>query len=364
MEYPPQMDHGLWAGTKSAFRLLPSLMAAAGLVTILTPAAVWACSAGQTPEKAIPLAGATNVSTETSIVLESQSSNPGPLTLLVNGQPAGPVSLTDLGAGFPRTRFWRLNIGSEGQSAPLLPDAEYVLTTARPVNGPGELTRFRTGPGYDKTQGRPAVIRSLRLWRVRYPLSEIQSGNCVFAEYHGFIAVDYQPAEIPNTAPAGVVHTFSLRPQHGGLEQTMVYAEETPFLGLPPTGEHPTPIGAWHPDLDPTRAHCLTITAFGDGDRARLAVTSNVVCADVVEVSATGAPPPPGHTGGTSGGNTGGTSGDGTGGASSTGGISGTGSPSPGSGCSTSGEPHATASAATLGLFVLVLTAAVRRRRA
>jgi len=310
--------------------LAPLLAAAAGSMAVTCSTTAWACGGGSTPEKALPLPGTTNVSTETSIVIESQSSEPGPLALLVNGQPVAPLSLMDLGPGFPRTRFWRLLIGTNGQSEPLLANSEYVLTTGRP-DSPTELTRFKTGPAYDKTEGQPAVIRGLRLWRVRYPLSDIQSGNCVFAEYHGFITVDYQPAEIPNTPPAGVVHRFSLQPRNGGLEQTMVYAEEAPFQGEAPVGEHPLPRGEWQPDLDPTRAHCLTISAFGDGDRARLPVTSNVVCADVVEVTATGAPPP-GNSGNSGG-------------------------------CSTGREPRAPASGTALALLSILAGAAARRRR-
>jgi hypothetical protein len=138
----------------------------------------------------------------------------------------------------------------------------------------------------------------VHLWRVRYPVADIGSGNCVFDEYTGFITIDYVPATIPNTAAASVVHTFTLAPKNGGSAQTFVYTGDTPFTGAEPTGAYPQPTGLWQPELDPTRSYCLSISAFGDGDIARLSVSSQSVCTDVVQLSAAGAPPPPGAGGG------------------------------------------------------------------
>jgi len=129
-------------------------------------------------------------------------------------------------------------------------------------------------------------------------LADINSGNCVFAEYHGFITVDYDPATVPNTASSSVVHTFQLAPKNGGSGQTFIYVGNTPFAGLAPAGAYPLPTGDWQPELDPTRPYCLGISAFGDGDIARLPLASQSVCADVVQLSAAGAPPPPGTAGG------------------------------------------------------------------
>ncbi|HEY5088856.1 MAG TPA: MYXO-CTERM sorting domain-containing protein, partial [Polyangia bacterium] len=130
----------------------------------------------------------------------------------------------------------------------------------------------------------------------------IASGNCVFAEYQSFITIDYDPATVPNTAASSVVHTFHLAPMTGGAAQTFVYTGGAPFPGLAPSGAYPLPLGQWQPDLDPTRQYCLSISAFGDGDLARPMLSSNQVCAAVTQLSATGAPPPPGITGAAPGG--------------------------------------------------------------
>ena len=159
--------------------------------------------------------------------------------------------------------------------------------------GTAELTRFTTAAGYDKTQGTAPVLRSVHLWAGPLPGGGHRLGRLRFAEYHGFITVDYDPAVVPNTPPARLVQTIHLAPKNGGSEQAFMYVGETPFKGLEPTGDYPTPIGLWHPELDATRQICLSVSAFGDGDIARLPVTSETVCADVVQLSAAGAPPPP-----------------------------------------------------------------------
>ena len=42
------------------------------------------------------------------------------------------------------------------------------------------MTRFTTAAGYDKAEGTAAVLNAVHLWRVRYPVADIGSGNCVF----------------------------------------------------------------------------------------------------------------------------------------------------------------------------------------
>ena len=129
-------------------------------------------------------------------------------------------------------------------------------------------------------------------------VADIASGNCVFAEYQSFITIDYDPATVPSTPPASVVHAFQLAPMTGGEQQTFVYTGGDAFTGLAPSGAYPLPLGQWQPELDPTRRYCLSVSAFGDGDQARLPLGGNQVCADVTQLSATGAPPPPGAGGG------------------------------------------------------------------
>jgi hypothetical protein len=171
-------------------------------------------------------------------------------------------------------------------------NAEHVLTAAF-QSSTIEVTRFTTAAGYDKTDGVPPVARAVRLWRVRYPLADRASGNCVFAEYHGFITVDYDPGTVPTTPPSSVVHGFHLSPETGGSEQHFWYTGAEPFRGAEPAGAYPTPIGPWQPEVDPTRRYCLRISASGHGDLARQLLVSQPVCADVVQLSAAGAPAPP-----------------------------------------------------------------------
>jgi hypothetical protein len=254
-----------------------------------------ACGPGQPPQTtALPARGASNVSTATSLIVFA-AGPPSGLTLLANGQNV-PLSAAIglgggvMGGGTPGS-FWQLRAGTT--DGMLVGGAEHVLSQGKSDGTTAELTRFTTAAGYDKAQGVAPVLRGVRLWRVRYPLAEINAGRCVFAEYHGFITVDYDPATVPNTPAASVIHTFQLTPKTGGSTQTFVYAGATPFAGHEPTEEYPTPTWNWHPDLDPTREYCLSLSAFGDGDLARLAVLGQSACAEVVQFSVQGAPPPP-----------------------------------------------------------------------
>lgn len=255
-----------------------------------------ACSPEPAPAAtAIPRAQTTGVSTATSIVVVSRA-EPFGVEVFGGGQVVAVSGWTVLGSGVDGasgrpTSFWQLRLG--GPDGLLAPSTDYVVTLPGGADGgAATLTTFSTAAGYDKAKGTPANLRSVHLWRVRYPVADIASGNCVFAEYASFVTVDYDLATIPNTTPRSIVQSFQLAPDTGGTTQTFVYTGETPFVGLAPAGDYPIPLGAWQPDLDPTRHYCLTVVSTGDGDLARLGTGSNQVCADVVQLSATGAPPP------------------------------------------------------------------------
>ncbi|HLK89077.1 MAG TPA: hypothetical protein VKZ18_04230 [Polyangia bacterium] len=285
-----------------------SVVVALGLVGAAPRAR--ACSPELPPAAtAIPRAGATGVSTATSIVVVSPR-EPFGVEVTADGQPVPVSGWGALGAGVDgsggATSFWRLWLGGVG--ALLAGNTDYVVTLPGGAGAGGDagaptLTTFSTAAGYDKAAGTPANVRGLHLWRVRYPVADIASGNCVLSEYVGFLTVDYDPATIPNTAPGSVVQSFQLAPDTGGTQQTFVYTGDAPFAGLAPAGDYPLPLGQWQPDLDPTRRYCLGVSSIGDGDLARPATGSNTVCADVVQLSATGAPPAPSAgAGGSSGG--------------------------------------------------------------
>ena len=164
-----------------------------------------ACSPGQAPAAtAIPRAGATAVSTATSIVIVSQR-EPFGVNVLANGQVATVSGWWAIGSGIDGsggpTNFWQLFLGSP--DGLLAPSTDYVVTwpAGTADGGDATLTTFSTAAGYDKTAGTAANLRSFHLWRVRYPVADIASGNCVFAEYASFVTVDYDPATLPNTPP-------------------------------------------------------------------------------------------------------------------------------------------------------------------
>jgi hypothetical protein len=265
------------------------VLLAASLTGTLGRSSAQACSPGQPTSTALPRTGTTGVSTATSLVV-ILAGEPSGLALLAGGQSL-PLSFpTSIGRGPGGTTVWQVHATTVGSM--LASATEHVLSQTTAAGSTVELTRFTTAAGYDKAPSVAPVLHAVHLWRVRYPVADIASGNCVFAEYHGFITVDYDPATVPNTAAASVVYAFRLAPKNGGSEQRFVKAGD-PFTGLAPEGEYPLPIGDWQPELDPTRQYCLSISAFGDGDLARLPVDSEQVCADVVQLSATGAPPPP-----------------------------------------------------------------------
>jgi hypothetical protein len=278
-----------WMDPGRAIRATGVVVAVAFGLSGASPAR--ACSPGQPPSPtAIPRTGTANVSTATSIVVLSPS-EPFGLSLLVNGQPRTVFGWTALGRGVDdvlgATSFWQLQI--DASSSMLDAAAEYTLSLPAGDAGVGDLTDFTTAAGYDKNPGTPPNLRALHLWRVRYPVADIASGNCVFAEYQSFITVDYDPATVPSTAPSSMIHVFGLSPKTGGSQQTFVFTGSTAFTGLAPSGDYPLPLGQWQPDLDPTREYCLGISAFGDGDLARGRLSSNAVCATVTQLAATGA---------------------------------------------------------------------------
>jgi hypothetical protein len=269
------------------------------LASVAAPSFVEACGPPQPlAPVGLPRAGTTGVSTATSIVVFGRGQPTG-FSLQAGGQTIALDTPVELGSGADAASgpvtFWRVRPAT--MDGFLVASSEQVLT-ATSQSGPVQVTSFTTGPGYDKAEGVAPVVNAMHLWRVRYPVADINSGNCVFAEYHGFITVDYVPGSAPNTASDSVVHAFSLAPKNGGSAQSFLYTGATPFVGLEPKGAYPTPTGLWHPELDPTREYCLAISAFGDGDIARLPASSQPICAQVVQLSVAGAPPPGGAGGG------------------------------------------------------------------
>jgi len=212
------------------------------------------------------------------------------LELTAGGQPVA-VTKEQLGVSVDSslrdTKVWRLKTADF-----LAPMTEHVLSNLDDIDAGAidrfELTHFTTAAGYDKLPSVPAKPHSLELWRVRYPLDEIASGNCVFGEYRGYIRIDYDPASIPNTTPAGTVYSISLAPKTGGTAQTFYFTGDDLFKGKSPEPD-PHALDRWQLELDPTREYCATITAFGDGDLARLPTVSEPICASVGQLSSSDA---------------------------------------------------------------------------
>jgi hypothetical protein len=260
---------------------------AVAALTTLTISPAQACSGGQAPPAfAIPRPGTINVSTATSLIIFA-GSRPNQVELTSGGQPVIPSDVEELGVSVASSlgymKVWRVKLPDF-----LAPSSEHVLSIVDQVDagvmGRVELTRFTTAGGYDKEMGTPAQPRSLELWRVRYPLSEINSGNCVWAEYRGYVRIDYDPATIPNTTPEGTTYFITLAPKTGGSTQAFYFPGDDLFKGKSPELD-PHILDRWAPELDPTREYCATITAFGDGDLARLPLTSRSICASVKQLS-------------------------------------------------------------------------------
>ncbi|MFO0571479.1 MAG: hypothetical protein U0263_37965 [Polyangiaceae bacterium] len=254
-----------------------------------------ACSSlGFGPARAWPPHGSLDVSPATSIfVLGSAASNPK-LSLTRGGQPVV-LGLSEVSGFYPSTgKLFRVDLPDV-----LEPSTEYVLTgPANYGSPPGEdaganveLTRFTTAASYDKTPGTAPVISSLKLWRVRYALDEIGSGNCVFAEYHSYAELEFEPAVIPHTTTAGMLYTLTIAPATGGSTSTLAFSGDAPFRGHDVSHDpYPSALASERfLELDPSREYCARLSARGDGDNARLPVESELVCAKVGEVCAPGA---------------------------------------------------------------------------
>ena len=183
----------------------------AGL-TLPTPAR--ACSPAQPGSpSALPAPGATNVSTATSIIVLSPS-EPFGVALQVNGQSAPVHGWTALGGGIDdhgaSAQYWQLRL----DPSILEPEAEYVLSL--PWAGEAlELTRFTTGPGYDKTAGTrpPSATCASGVFVIR---SRPSARAAACSPDQSFITIDDYSATIPNTELGSVVQRFSLSPKTGG----------------------------------------------------------------------------------------------------------------------------------------------------
>jgi hypothetical protein len=230
----------------------------------------------------IPRDGANDVPTATSIVIISPT-QPTQVGLQGSGLAIDISPLTAIGNGRDEATgvpvvYWLVR----PVSGRLPGSAEVRITMA---DGHGGILQYliRTAPSYDKQQGTAAVLKSLTLTRIRYPVSEINSGNCVFAEYIGFASFEADPASVPGTPADSVVNTVELSPKHGGAAtQSRAFTGEKSYSGTA-TG-NVTSSGEWYPDLDPTLEYCATIKSFGYGDIARLPLESNTVCARVTEL--------------------------------------------------------------------------------
>jgi hypothetical protein len=215
---------------------------------------------------------------------------PADLTLTAGdaGVPLGPLTPLGFGPGdaFGRTfNFWQV----KGNGGFLPASSDLVLSASDGNGGRVTLTTIRTAAGYDKQAGTPATLKSLTLTRVRYPISEIGSGDCVFSEYIGYISFESDPASIPGTPPDSVVNTITLRPRYGGAADQSLTFTGANYTGEPAGALLPPGSSEWLPYLDPTLEYCAGIRSFGVGDIARLPVDSNVICVRVNEVSTPGA---------------------------------------------------------------------------
>ncbi len=215
---------------------------------------------------------------------------PEGLTLAANGQPVSLPDIAPLGTG-SAAYFWRL-------PSYLEPSTTYTLT-AGSSGAATEITHFTTAASYDKTPGSAPVVAGLRLWSIRYPVDEIGAGGCVFAEYEGYIDLDYQDGNIPDTDSAEVIHVLRLSPKTGGAQQSFVFAggpfigawENGPSGGMTPVAEGslPSPTRAlWKPTVERGREYCATLQLYGRNDLAMEPVVSNTVCATPIEADRSG----------------------------------------------------------------------------
>ena len=275
---------------------------AIGLVALaaLAPIDAHACSGAlpTTASRVLPPDGAIDVSTATSIYVVT-SKDPDTISVTAGGQPVALGQAESFGSDVMGEKIWKLTPTNPNEVSPMLaPSTEYVVDVGKADSGV-ENSRFTTGPGYDKEPGTPPVVKSLRVFRVHYQISEIGAGRCVFDEYVGFISFDFEPAVIPNTAPAGELYGAHVQPSHGSSQQSTRFTGEAPYVGRDPTPDpYPNPETDWTLELDATREYCLWLDATGAGELARQTLTSNQVCAPVEEITMPGATP--GRAGGCS----------------------------------------------------------------
>jgi hypothetical protein len=207
------------------------------------------------------------------VAIRDASPTATPFTLLGQG---------DVGGGL--ARFWIAD-------PPLSASTLYSVGPAPPAAG-AELARFTTSAAATPVATAP-VLERLRLWRTQYDKSEIGAGGCVFAEYEGYIDLDYQPAVFEGLVPEDVVHVLSLRRKDGASTEIYVAGRlesRAPFArsldgvsripdGGVPCAQYPT----WKPNVIADQEYCLTMTSYG---ATSAPVVSNEVCAVVVGLDA------------------------------------------------------------------------------
>ena len=257
-----------------------------------------ACGPGTTtPATAFPGANATEVSPQSSIFVVSSFDGLPSLGLLAKGDDAPLPATKRLGLGLTAQGF-----GYFFQLAgPLQPSTDYVLQQSASGGAPSSLTNFTTAATYDKTPGTPAVIHDLRLWRVHYPSSRVNAGGCVFSEYEGYFAFDFDPPSIPGTPAAEMVSVLSLTsPDLGTTQQLVFTGVSSPLPGglvtalsgdgvtLPEGGALSAGAALWKPNLEPGRTYCATIATYGRNDVAIGPAQSASVCATAVGLDAPG----------------------------------------------------------------------------
>ena len=275
---------------------MPQLIGASIATLFLVAAAdAGACaSVDSGPSRAWPPNGSKDVSPATSVFVLGSTVSNDDITLTANGAPVE-LAFTEMGRLYLSSgKVFRANLPDL-----LEPSTEYVLTgpakfgptESGDAGAPVELTRFTTAASYDKIPGTPPSISSLELWSVRYPVSDIGSGNCVFSEYQGYARVKFTPAQIPSTTPEGTLYTLTITPRTAGAAQSLLFSGDNPFAGHDLSADpYPLSLPAeWFLDLDPRREYCATLSARGDGDNARLPVVSEPACAPVSELCAKGA---------------------------------------------------------------------------
>lgn len=242
--------------------------------------------------RVIPADGSTGVSTASSIYVLT-SSDADSFTLSAGGRAIALGRAESLGNDLRGRTVWRLTPTSEPNGSMLQPSTEYIVSqVGKPSDGgtAGFASRFTTGAGYDKEPGTAPVVKSLRFFRVRYPIEEIGAGRCVFDEYVGYLAFELDPATIPNTPPEGVLYEAQVRPKNGSFVQSIRFTGDDPFVGRDPTQDPYPRLGEdWTLELDAAREYCLSLDARGDGERARPPLVSELVCAPVEEIVMPGA---------------------------------------------------------------------------